>query len=1394
SVLITYNFDIVHLSEHAGRFLHFAGGNVSTNLMDAVHPALRLELRAALMRAVQGRQSVDVPSLPLEIDGLPRLVDLRVRPLREEERPDSAVDYLMVVFDDRESDQPVDAVRLNTENDAAVRHLEREAGHLKQHLASTIEQYEATTEELKASNEELQAMNEELRSAGEELETSKEELQASNEELITVNQEMKSKVEQLARSNGDLQNLMTATSIATIFLDRELCIQRFTPPAVELFNLIPTDTYRPLSNLRHSLQYDSMIADAQQVIDQLLPVEREVSSEDGRWFLVRVLPYRTLKDRIDGVVFTFVDVTRRHEAEAQLRLSEVRYRSLFTTIEEAFALCAIVLDEAGKPVDYRLLEVNSAFEQVTGISTASAQLKTARELIPGLENSLIETYGRVALTGETARFENYAAETDRWFEVFASPIDERGNGKFALILTNITQRKKHEEELLRLNSRIEQQARVFNTTLTSITDFAYIFNREGRFTYSNQALLNFLGITLDEVVGKNFFDLGYPPELAARHQREIEHILETGETVRAESTFTAPSGGVGVYEYIFSPVLTDDGYVEAVAGSTRDTTQRKRREAQNALLAEFSQSLLLLSSESEIVQLLGEKISDLHDIDMCAFIEVNPAQDEATFLAEWHREGAFQLTGQCKIADRLTDEFLSAMKAGETVVIRDIASDPLVKNAELLAASGIGSLVSVPLIRGGQWEFAIAFYHAAPHPWEDDEVALLIEVAGRIWSKLERVHADEALRESEENLRLAVDAAEMGTWRWDLASDKVYWNERHFLLFGMTPSPNPVHSDDFVNRVHPNDRETVVAKLQTAIAEKSIFRAEFCAVLDTGETRWMSGYGRVVEEAEDGRATHMSGVMMDINERKEAEKRIHEIEARFRLLVDSVHDYAIITVTPDNLIETWNPGATKIFGYEEAEVLGQPGDMLFIPEDREKGEPQKELEIARREGRSADERWHLRQDGSRFYASGVMTALQDDSCQGFVKILHDLTAEKQAEEALQASELRFRTQSDALPQIIWTNEPNGVANHFNKRWFDYSGLSFEASFGLGWQKIVHPTDENNAMLRWQAALEKGEVFETEYRLRNSDGNYRWHIARNVPLRGDNGHILGWFGTATDIQELKDAEEELSQSRDLLEARVEERTQSLQERTIALQKEIVERQRLEDQTRQLMQRIVQVQEEERRRISRELHDNLGQHAAAILLSLQVMQDTDAKRPDGERRQSAAQLARLHQAMNDLMMMTHRLAWELRPAILDNIGLEAALTQYLQEWERPGVAVDFMSRLPESGGFKAEIGLSPDAETALYRVVQECLTNVLRHANASQVGVVLESRPDYVTVIVEDNGRGFDVDAISISKRLGVRGMQERMELVGGTLEVESQPGAGTTIYARVPLDKPKAEIL
>jgi two-component system CheB/CheR fusion protein len=313
SVLVDRDYDIQHLSDSAGRFLKMAGGQATMNLMRLAHPALRNELRALLFRAGQTGQRAVASGVPLEADGKALAIDIAVQPA-----PDIAPDFMLVTFDARDSQAPVVAGSADLPAESLAQGLERELEQIKGHLRATVEQYEASTEELKASNEELQAMNEELRSTTEELETSREELQAINEELTTVNQESKGKVEELGQVNSDLRNLMSATNIATLFLDRDMRVMRFTDSAAPIFNLLPSDVGRPLAHLQHHIDYPEMAEDAARVLEKLTPCERQVRGADGESYLARMLPYRTHDNRIAGIVLTFVDVTEREHTRREL--------------------------------------------------------------------------------------------------------------------------------------------------------------------------------------------------------------------------------------------------------------------------------------------------------------------------------------------------------------------------------------------------------------------------------------------------------------------------------------------------------------------------------------------------------------------------------------------------------------------------------------------------------------------------------------------------------------------------------------------------------------------------------------------------------------------------------------------------------------------------------------------------------------------------------------------------------------------------------------------------------------------------------------------------------------------------------------------------------------------
>jgi two-component system, chemotaxis family, CheB/CheR fusion protein len=319
SVIVDERLNVVHLSASAGRFLHLGEGEPSHSLLGLAREELRRVLRTALHLAF--RDSVAVTRRILtEVDGARVPVAVHVRPSPED--GSAARRLALIVFDvQRNGGEAVyaQAAEGDTRPGSTEIDLEEELSNTRDLLESTNLEHDRTVAELQTVNEELQSVNEEQRAATEELETGREEIQSINEELTTINQEHQSTIEELKRTNADLQNLIESTGIGTIFLDRSMRIRRFTPTAGALFNFVPSDQGRSLSDITHRLQYDRLQDDVASVLESLDPVEREVESETGRSYILRITPYRSTDGAHDGVVLTFADHTAQREAREQLQ-------------------------------------------------------------------------------------------------------------------------------------------------------------------------------------------------------------------------------------------------------------------------------------------------------------------------------------------------------------------------------------------------------------------------------------------------------------------------------------------------------------------------------------------------------------------------------------------------------------------------------------------------------------------------------------------------------------------------------------------------------------------------------------------------------------------------------------------------------------------------------------------------------------------------------------------------------------------------------------------------------------------------------------------------------------------------------------------------------------------
>jgi two-component system, chemotaxis family, CheB/CheR fusion protein len=362
---------ITYLHGRTGKYLEPAAGKASLNILDMAREGLMPDLRSALRKAANKKADTAIERLQVRTNGSFQTINLYVHYLRE---PENLRGLLLVVFQDVPEVKVEKTGRPRTVSERKLNErigeLEFDLKSAKEHLQTTIEEMETTNEELQSSNEELQSSNEELQSTNEELETSKEELQSSNEELITVNAELQNKMDELAQANNDMTNLLSSTKIATIFLDTELRIKRFTADVTGVINLIQSDVGRPLSDISLKIRYPDFVKEAEEVLASLGMKEKVVQHVAGAWYLVRIIPYRTSTNVIEGVVVTFVEITEQKRMQA---------------LEDALDFSRAVVDAVREPLvildaDMRVISANRAFYDMFNVSPEETEKRYIYEL------------------------------------------------------------------------------------------------------------------------------------------------------------------------------------------------------------------------------------------------------------------------------------------------------------------------------------------------------------------------------------------------------------------------------------------------------------------------------------------------------------------------------------------------------------------------------------------------------------------------------------------------------------------------------------------------------------------------------------------------------------------------------------------------------------------------------------------------------------------------------------------------------------------------------------------------------------------------------------------------------------------------------------------------------
>ena len=565
AVLVTDQLEILQFRGDTGPYLAPASGRASLSLFKMLREGLLVPARSLMARAKQEGSVVRSDGLRVRSNGGFRLVDVEVMPVKMSGTTRDC--YLILFHDSQAAAAPPPAPVADLQTEQETKELKQELQSTKEYLQSVIEQQEAANEELQSANEEVQSANEELQSINEEIETSKEEIQSSNEELATVNEELQTRNAELGQSNNDLMNLLASVQMAIVMLGPDLRIRRFTPMAEKMLNLIATDVGRPITDIRLNVDVPDLEAILVEVIETVQPYQRELQDRNGRWHSLRVRPYRTLDNRIDGAVIVLVDIDSIKATAESLRVGAERLRIMY----DRAPVGIFETDLEG-----RFQRVNDKFCELTGRSREVLLALRFQDIThPDDVAPDLEAFERIR-TGAVPsqrREKRYVRDDGSviWVELHRFGIvDAQGGLSFTVgIAEDIAERKETETQLRRREAR-------FRSLMNAAPALIWASGVDGM-EYVNQAYLEFLGVESQEVLGNAWTYFMHPDDRDG-YADAYEKAMNGLKPFEHEFRFRR---GDGEYRWMMSVALPQFGAAGKFAGytgATFDITSLKRAE------------------------------------------------------------------------------------------------------------------------------------------------------------------------------------------------------------------------------------------------------------------------------------------------------------------------------------------------------------------------------------------------------------------------------------------------------------------------------------------------------------------------------------------------------------------------------------------------------------------------------------------------------------------------------------------------------------------------------------------------------------------------------------------------------------------------------------------------